>query len=102
MMTNEQLAEIEAGHRRRLDPETQLPHRWMYSAEAIRAACSDVDILLDEVSRQRQLIALLLERLRILQPSIQEVFEQMRKAGGDAWDKIEDPEAFIRELRGYD
>lgn len=26
--------------------------------------------------------------------------ERMRAAGGDAWDKIPDPDAFIREMRG--
>lgn len=32
--------------------------------------------------------------------SIMECLERVRAAGGDAWDKIEDPDAYIREMRG--
>ncbi len=30
---------------------------------------------------------------------VDKTIEELRKAGLDAWDKIDDPEAFIRELR---
>ncbi|KKL97407.1 hypothetical protein LCGC14_1834820 [marine sediment metagenome] len=33
-------------------------------------------------------------------PTIRETLDAIHKAGGKAWDKIEDPEAYLRELRG--
>lgn len=34
--------------------------------------------------------------------SIRERLDRVYEAGGKAWDKIEDPQKFIDELRGYD
>lgn len=31
---------------------------------------------------------------------VDELIEELRAAGLDAWDQIEDPEAFIKEVRG--
>lgn len=32
--------------------------------------------------------------------STREAFQSLRDAGGDAWDKIDDPEAYLREMCG--
>jgi len=32
--------------------------------------------------------------------SIKEAFQRIRDAGGKAWDNVEDPDAFIAEMRG--
>jgi hypothetical protein len=51
-MTDDELAAIEAGNKRRLG-EKRLPERWMYSVEAIRGACFEIDALAKEVRRLR-------------------------------------------------
>lgn len=36
------------------------------------------------------------------QDSFDKFIEELREAGGDGWDEVEDPLAFIREMRGED